>query len=97
MSQVKNNSAGSKAEVGDVGTYLDPLKGKEATLELNSLVNTSFNFKLQYSPSLFALRSLVNPVYSVSSTCLLLQEERVVTLLKAALLSSFSEYFFCYF
>lgn len=65
MSQVKNNSAGSKAEVRDVGTYLDPLKGKEATLELNSLVNTSFNFKLQYSPSLFALRSSVNPVYSL--------------------------------
>lgn len=34
MSHVKNNGAGSKAEVGDVGTYLYPLKGKEIKPEL---------------------------------------------------------------
>lgn len=42
MSQVKDNGAGSEAEIGDVGTNLYPLKEKNKTPITMALLDTSF-------------------------------------------------------
>lgn len=45
MSEVKNNGAGRKAEVGDVGTYLYPLEGKETKPDLEQPCQHKLLFK----------------------------------------------------